>query len=300
VARTEIRQEQLASPRHGRGTTRPGRAWPASLGPREALAVFHLIGLGAAAAVLAAEPISASDARELPMWLAIAIAFASLRLATIGRRVGMTMVLFDAIGTAIFLAGTGAAGSPFVLFVLVGVWWAAITMERRGWVYSVAFGLAYLALVAPIALRAGDASAVVYQPVTVLIVAVLLDRLQAARRATTRAAFTAIDAELGVDDEVLLRGLSRALPSSDVPVNALLTARRLGLTAHQTELIAYLMLGLTNQEIADATGVSEATVRYRLTPLYRTLGVRGRKAAAERARELGLAALVHATRRPSA
>ena len=210
------------------------------------------------------------------------------------------MVLFDAIGTAIFLAGTGGAGSPFVLFVVAGAWWAANAMERRGWVYGVTFGVAYLVLVAPIALRAGDASAVVYQPATVLIIAMLSDRVQAARRATTRAAFTAIDAELGLDDEVLRRGLSRALPSSEVPVDALLTAGQLGLTAHQTELIAYLMLGLTNQEIADATGVSEATVRYRLTPLYRSLGVRGRKAAAERARELGLAALIHATRRPAA
>jgi DNA-binding CsgD family transcriptional regulator len=60
----------------------------------------------------------------------------------------------------------------------------------------------------------------------------------------------------------------------------------------QIELLAYLMLGLTNQQIADAASVSEATVRYRLTPLYRTLGVRGRKAAAERARELGLGDLV--------
>ena len=41
--------------------------------------------------------------------------------------------------------------------------------------------------------------------------------------------------------------------------------------------------------------VSEATVRYRLTRLYRCLGVKGRKAAAERARELGLGALLPAT-----
>jgi DNA-binding CsgD family transcriptional regulator len=300
VARTEFTQEQLASPRHRRWRTHSGGAWPVSLSRREALAVFHLIGLGGASAVLAAEPISARDAAELPIWLGIAVAFAVLRMASIGRRVGMTMVLFDAIGTAIFMAGTGGAGSPFTLFVIVGAWWAANAVDGRGWLYGMAFGLAYLVLVAPIALPAGDAAAIVYQPATVLIVAILLDRLLAMRRATTRDAFSAIDAELGVDDEVLVRGLSRAMPSSDVPVHALLTARRLGLTAHQTELIAYLVLGLTNQEIADAMGVSEATVRYRLTPLYRSLGVRGRKAAAERARQLGLDALIHVTRRPAA
>jgi DNA-binding CsgD family transcriptional regulator len=83
-------------------------------------------------------------------------------------------------------------------------------------------------------------------------------------------------------------GLSRALPANDIPVQALLTAGRLGLTAGQTELLAYLMLGLTNQEIADATKVGEATVRYRLTGLYRALGVRGRKAAVEQAMTLAV------------
>jgi DNA-binding CsgD family transcriptional regulator len=65
----------------------------------------------------------------------------------------------------------------------------------------------------------------------------------------------------------------------------------MGLTALQAELLAYLMLGLSNQEIADATQVSEATVRYRLTGLYRILGVSGRKQAAARARDLGLTAM---------
>jgi DNA-binding CsgD family transcriptional regulator len=50
------------------------------------------------------------------------------------------------------------------------------------------------------------------------------------------------------------------------------------------------VLGLTNQEIADATKVSVPTVRYRLTRLYRMLGVPGRKAAIAAAREFGLAA----------
>ena len=59
-----------------------------------------------------------------------------------------------------------------------------------------------------------------------------------------------------------------------------------GLTVIQAELLAYLQMGLTNQEIADATKVGEATVRYRLTRLYRALGVSGRKAAVQRAMAL--------------
>jgi LuxR family maltose regulon positive regulatory protein len=71
-------------------------------------------------------------------------------------------------------------------------------------------------------------------------------------------------------------------------MDVLLAASREGLTVLQAELLAYLVLGLTNQEIADATSVGEATVRYRLTRLYRALGVRGRKAAIARAHEIGL------------
>jgi DNA-binding CsgD family transcriptional regulator len=93
-------------------------------------------------------------------------------------------------------------------------------------------------------------------------------------------------------------GLSRAVQGGVVPIDVLLTAGQLGLTALQTELIAYLILGLSNMEIADAMNISEATVRWRLTRLYRVLDVRGRKAAAERARELGLDALVTAAPTP--
>ena len=76
----------------------------------------------------------------------------------------------------------------------------------------------------------------------------------------------------------------------EISLDVLLAAARAGLTVIQAELLAYLQMGLTNQEIADATKVGEATVRYRLTRLYRALGVRGRKAAVQRAVALGLSA----------
>ena len=68
----------------------------------------------------------------------------------------------------------------------------------------------------------------------------------------------------------------------------LIVAGQLGLTANQVELLGYLLLGFGNAQIADAIGRSEATVRYRLTSLYRAMGVSGRRAAIQRARELGL------------
>ena len=73
-------------------------------------------------------------------------------------------------------------------------------------------------------------------------------------------------------------------------LDVLLAAANAGLTVIQAELLAYLQMGLTNQEIADATNVGVPTVRYRLTRLYRALGVSGRKAAIAAARELGLSA----------
>jgi DNA-binding CsgD family transcriptional regulator len=82
--------------------------------------------------------------------------------------------------------------------------------------------------------------------------------------------------------------VSRALGPMEISLDVLLAASRDGLTIIQAELLAYLALGLTNQEIADAANISVPTVRYRLTRLYRVLAVRGRKEAAELAREIGL------------
>ena len=92
----------------------------------------------------------------------------------------------------------------------------------------------------------------------------------------------------GPEELKVRQRLARALQAPDLPVDAVITAGHLGLTAQQAELLAHLMIGLTNREIGDAVGVSEACVRYRLTRLYRALGVRRRQEAAERARELGL------------
>ena len=92
----------------------------------------------------------------------------------------------------------------------------------------------------------------------------------------------------GPEQIAIREGLQRALGSMDIPLDVVLAAGQLGLTAIQAELLSYLVLGLTNLEIADATHLSEAAVRYRLTRLYRTLGVGGRREAAARARELGL------------
>jgi DNA-binding NarL/FixJ family response regulator len=77
-----------------------------------------------------------------------------------------------------------------------------------------------------------------------------------------------------------------------------MVAGQIGLTADQVELLGYLLLGFGNHQIADAIGRSEATVRYRLTNLYRSLGVRGRRTAVQQARDLGLDSLIRHLDRP--
>jgi DNA-binding CsgD family transcriptional regulator len=223
--------------------------------------------------------------------IGIAIGLAFLRTITVGRGLVTSSLILDALATVIFLAGTGGTESPFYPLALAGAWWAAHAVQSRGILYGVVFAAGYIGLIAPTAVRELLVSAL-YQPVAVVIVASLADQLAALDRFATDLARTAALGLLDGRYPNIRRRLSLALPASRVPTQALLTAGQLGLTANQTELLAYLMLGLTNQEIADTANVSEATVRYRLTPLYRTLGVRGRKAAAERARELGLGDLV--------
>ena len=268
---------------HSRGVLLPPQRFLAQwiLPQFLALAVAALIYSQSAAGAL-----TYVDAR---VWAVLAISFAVLRVAMARTELAPSTFVLDAVGSAVFIGGTGDAGSPFFALALAGAWWASMR-GRRGSLYGLAFAIAYVLLVAPGALRDGQLAAVVYQLAFVAAVGVMADRLTDVDRA--RWAFAVLNGSAEPGHDSVRVGLSRAIRGGSVPIDVLLTAGQLGLTAVQTELIAYLILGLSNQQIADAQSVSEATVRYRLTRLYRVLDVRGRKAAAERARELGLDALV--------
>jgi DNA-binding CsgD family transcriptional regulator len=261
-----------------------------SLPIRDALP--QLLALAAAAVVAGAWRSPAPG--ELGVSLLIAVGLAGLRLAATRSDLVRSTFVLDAVGVALLIGGTGNAHSPFLGIGLAGAWWAA-GMGRNGALYGAAFLAAYLVLVVPGALRGQEVAAVVYQPAIVAVIGVLGDQLRWSRH-PSRWSFTVLQRSSRADPDSVRVGLSRAIRGGAVPMDVLLTAGQLGLTAMQTELIAYLILGLSNQEIADALSVSEATVRYRLTRLYRILDVRGRKAAAERARELGLDALVPGNR----
>ena len=219
----------------------------------------------------------------------IALGISALRTATARRPLALTTICLDAVGTVLLVAGTGAPGSPFGWFALAGVWWAAhLRRPRSGLVYAVVFTAAYALLVVPEAIRQQEVASAFERIGALMVVAFLSDWfVRVDRRAL--ALNEALQApRFGPEHLAIREGLQRALGNLEVPLDVVLAAGQLGLTAMQAELLSYLMLGLSNMEIADAMHLSEAAVRYRLTRLYRTLGVTGRGEAAARARELGL------------
>jgi LuxR family maltose regulon positive regulatory protein len=162
------------------------------------------------------------------------------------------------------------------------------------------FATGYLALTLPVAVRELSLASLVEQITALVAIAVLSDWFHALDRNALALSDALRSAPAGIEQLAVRERLQRALRHSDVPVDVVLTAGQVGLTAAQTELLSYLVLGLSNLEIADAAAVSEATTRYRLTRLYRTLGVRGRRAAVARAHELGLVGWIEGGGRTSA
>lgn len=70
-----------------------------------------------------------------------------------------------------------------------------------------------------------------------------------------------------------------------------------GLTAAEAEIVALLVRGKTNREIAIARGTKPSTVRIQLTPIFRKLGVQSRAQAIVVALRHGLADVPLAARR---
>jgi DNA-binding CsgD family transcriptional regulator len=251
-----------------------------------------------------------SGAGEIPMWVVILAGFTVLRVITAGQVLATSTLVLEPIGIALFLAGTGGADSPFFTLSLAGIWWASRTRRgqtalvhridrrftvieaaptRSAWlVYGVSLVGAYLLLDLPQATRSGMAGEALQDAVVMIGVSLLSEASARLDWSAHGPAAVVQMPTLGAEQLAIREGLARALQTIDIPVDAILAAGEVGLTALQAEVLAYLLLGLTNQEIADASRVSEAAVRYRLTRLYRTLGVTGRRQAAERARAIGL------------
>ena len=279
-----------------RGLLGRPRWWIARIGPlhsddaRLRVLLAHTAAFAAALGVTVLQRIPAATSSQMLIAFVIALGLSGLRTATARRPLALTTICLDAVGTVLLVAGTGAPGSPFGWFALAGVWWAAhLRRPRSGLIYTMVFALAYVILVVPEAVRQGELASAFERIGALMLVAFLADWfVRVDRRALELNA--ALQAPRFGPEHIAIRdGLQRALGHLEVPLDVVLAAGQLGLTANQAELLSYLVLGLTNLEIADAMHLSEAAVRYRLTRLYRTLGVAGRGEAADRARDLGLA-----------
>jgi DNA-binding CsgD family transcriptional regulator len=252
-----------------------------------------------AAAIAAALVISSLQGPQapdesFPFALAIAVALVVTRYVGLRYRFGAWLIALDAIFSLLAVRLTGAPHSEFHFVVLAGIWWAGRLLPPSGAaVYGASFAFPYVLLILLEAWGRGVLADAAADLLTIGVLALLVDWFMAVdRRARLLSnALSAAQATATSDIEVRRR-LALAAGESPLPVDTLIVAGQVGLTADQVELLGYLLLGFANNQIADAIGRSEATVRYRLTGLYRSLGVTGRRTAVQRARDLGLDSLV--------
>lgn len=224
---------------------------------------------------------------DVSVSIAVLLGLGLLRAITAGSALAISTLLLEPFAVAVFLSGTGGAASPFLPMALAGIWWAGRSgrgtaarayriIRRRGvmrldsgaevqigsdrptmLVYGISLAVAYVLLVVPPSLRQGI-GAEALEDVIVLGAAWLL--AEASFRLAHRP--SAAPAPDG------------STPSADGDVD---------LSPADAHLLACLALGLTNRQIAELMHVSLGRVRYRLSLLYRTLGVGGRAQAVERA-----------------
>jgi len=226
--------------------------------------------------------------------LGVAATFVVVRLLALRRHGPRWLIAVDAVAGVVVVVLTGAPLSEFHFVVLAGIWWAGWMLPRRGAaLYAIVFLVPYTVVVVPGAWGQNALAEAAEDLLTVAVLALMVDWfLSVDRRAMELSEAVATARTGNVSDIQLRQRLAVAAGESPLPIDTLLAGGQLGLTVDQIELLGYLLLGLGNHQIADAVGRSEATVRYRLTRLYRALGVRGRRAAVQRARELGLDSLV--------
>ena len=209
-------------------------------------------------------------------------------------RAGPWIVPVDAVACLVAVSLTSAPHSEFHFVALAGIWWAGRLVSRHGAaIYAIAFLVPYTVFVLSEALQTGALAEAAEDLLTIVVLAILVDWFMAVDRRVLHLS-RVLNAGIAQGDSPLelRRRLGVAAGDSPLPIDTLVLAGRLGLRADEVELLGYLVLGFGNAQIAEAIGRSEATVRYRLTGLYRSLDVRGRRAAILRARELGFDGIV--------
>jgi DNA-binding CsgD family transcriptional regulator len=253
-----------------------------------------LVQFAAVAASLALFVVDGRDLAgvEISFSVVVLLGLGLLRVLTAGVSLATSTLLLEPIGVVVMLSGTGGAASPFLPMALAGIWWAArsgrgrptrafrILRESRALrldqgteveigherptslAYGIALAVAYCLLIVPVAVRDGMPAEAIEDGIVLfagwLLAEVAVRLVQAA-------------------DAV------RQAPAASIPARG---DAELKFDPAESHLLACLALGLTNRQIAEVMQVSVGRVRYRLTLVYRTLGVEGRAQAVERAREM--------------
>lgn len=251
---------------------------------------------GVSVAAIAAALVVGALGRPQPLnesFLVALLISASLvvtRYVALANEFGAWVIGLDAIFSLLVIRITDAPHSEFQFVVLAGIWWAGRLLPRSGSaVYAASFAVPYVILILLESWGRGALADATADLLTIGVLALLVDWFMAVDRRARVLSDALVAAQANATSDIdVRRRLALAASESPLPVDTLIVAGQVGLTADQVELLAYLLLGFGNTQIAEAIGRSEATVRYRLTGLYRSLGVRGRRTAVERARDLGL------------
>lgn len=261
-------------------TFQAGRAWLPGAGA--------LVAVGAMIVLQGDETIMPLNAGS---GLLVAGAIVAARAFQARRRIIAAWLLADAAATTGLVLLTGSWFSPFYLLLIAGIWWAAHGSGRwSALLYTATFVVIYGSVALGASLASDRLQEAVEDVGLALVIAVLADlylRIDGRAMALTDALADIRNA--GHSATLLHERLRAAVRDVVLPVDSLLAGGQMGLKAQETELLGLLMLGLTNQQLADTLHVSEATVKFRLTSLYRRLGVRGRAQAITRGHRLGLA-----------
>jgi DNA-binding CsgD family transcriptional regulator len=261
------------------------------------MALVQAAGVAASLLILAADGGSAVVDRVW-LWVVILLGLGLLRVLTAGASLASSTLVLEPIATVLFLSGTGGPGSPFMPVALGGIWWAvrssraspsrAYRIIRRrgrirlrrtedveiGWrrptavIYGISLAVAYTLLIIPPAIRDGTTGEAVKDAFTLSAVWLVSELLVRARRDRARR-------------------VERDGPTStplQAPVS--MNPKVAGLTSVDGRLLACLALGMTNHQIAQTIQVTSGSVRYRLSRLYRKLGVSTRTEAVDRALQL--------------
>ena len=256
----------------------------------------NLVAFGAAfVSLMLRDPDPFADPKDSITFL-IGGAFVLSRWLGMHSGLRSAVIVLDAIGTVIFLSITGSPSSPFYFFALAGAWWAGHLRPPHGAVlFGVIFVAVYLVMIMPAAIAMGAATAGFEELVALIIVAGLTDFYLALDRRAVEMSRAMRKLALSPQDLTFRQHVAALLEAPELPIDAVLAGAQFGLTAIQTELLALLMVGSTNPQLAEALNISESGVRYRLTHLYRTLKVTGRVEAVARAKALGLEWLAEAS-----